>query len=124
MINSEKKHEKNLKKCRAASEDKLKLYMDSEKKRFDRHHQGNLSAKSERRDWENKNTQLQRSIDRRNVQRSVEKSIDGEYKSEVSTIRKQDNDYNRAVVKCQLDCIKERIFRKNRKVEVRRAKQL
>jgi hypothetical protein len=39
-------------------------------------------------------------------------------------MRKQDNDYNRAIVKCQLDCIKERIYRKNRKVEVRRAKQL
>ena len=42
----------------------------------------------------------------------------------MSTLRKQDNEFNRAIVKCQLDCIKERIYRKNRKVEVRRAKQL
>lgn len=56
LIETEKKVDKGLKKWKAASDDKLKLYMDTEKKRFDRHHQGWSTAKSERKDWENKNT--------------------------------------------------------------------
>ena len=121
---SEKKFEKSHKDFEKIKISTAQKILSERKEKSNRFQMGYNSVKRVRSDYERSLNGKYNEIEKRNVIRSKQKSAEKEFNAEVSSIKAEDNIYNKATVKYQLDCIKERIWRKNRRVEVRRARQL